>query len=82
MTDTATNPVKSRKIVLAQPSSDQCVQSLFTYHNDHAIGHKPPLGIMILATYLQATGFDDVQCLDAQLVELSPQQTVDRLAAM
>ena len=82
MTDTAINPVKSRKIVLAQPSSDQCVQSLFTYHNDHAIGHKPPLGIMILATYLQVNGFDDVQCLDAQLEELSPQQTVDRLAAM
>jgi radical SAM superfamily enzyme YgiQ (UPF0313 family) len=82
MTKTATNPVKSRKIVLAQPSSDQCVQSLFTYHNDHAIGHKPPLGIMILATYLRANGFNDVQCLDAQLEELSPQQTVDRLVAM
>jgi hypothetical protein len=63
MTDTATNPVKNSKIVLAQPSSDQCVQSLFTYHNDHAIGHKPPLGIMILATYLRANGFSDVQTL-------------------
>ena len=82
MINAATSLMKSKKIVLAQPSSDQCVKSLFTYHDDHAIGHKPPLGIMILATYLRANGFSDVQCLDAQVEELSPQQTVDRLATM
>ncbi|OAN49300.1 hypothetical protein A6A04_04070 [Paramagnetospirillum marisnigri] len=68
------------KVLLVQPSSDNCVQSLFTYHKDHGIGHKPPLGIMILATYLQREGFADVHCLDAQMEEISPEETARRIA--
>jgi len=69
-------------VVLLQPSNELGVQSLFTYHKNHAIGHKPPLGILILATYLRDQGFQNVHCLDAQLEEWSPEQTVDRLEEM
>jgi len=74
-------PIRT-KIVLVQPSGDQCVQSLFTYHQDNAIGYKPPQAIMILATYLLQQEFTNVECLDAQMEEMSPEQTVDRLAEM
>lgn len=75
-------PPDHGKVVLLQPSNNHGVQSLFTYHKDHAIGHKPPLGILILATYLRDWGVPNVHCLDAQLDELSPEQTVDRLVEM
>jgi len=71
-----------KKIALVQPSGDQCVQSLFTYHQDNAIGYKPPQAILILATYLINNGYDDVECLDAQLEEYSPEETAIRLAEM
>lgn len=69
------------KICLVQPSSHQCVESLFTYHKKHGIGHKPPLGIMILATYLRRNGFADTRCLDAQVDDLGPEETARRVAA-
>ncbi len=75
-------PRRGPKVVLVYPSSDRCVQSLFTYHKDHAIGHKPPQSVLTLATYLRHNGFSDVHCLDAQLGELTPAETADRLAEM
>lgn len=70
------------KLVLVQPSTHQGVQSLFTFHKNEGVGHKPPQGIMILATYLRENGFSNVHCFDAQLDDLSPEQTVDQLVGM
>ena len=67
------------KIILVQPSQNECVKSLFTFHKDEGIGAKPPLGIMILATYLISKGFKNTSCFDAQLDNLSPEQTVEYL---
>lgn len=69
-------------VVMVYPSSDQGVRSLFTYHDDNAIGFKPPQSILILATYLIENGFPNVQCLDAQLEKLTPAQTVDKLVEL
>ncbi|MDP6953813.1 MAG: cobalamin-dependent protein, partial [Alphaproteobacteria bacterium] len=80
MTDTSDR--RPPKIALVFPSSDQCVQSLFVYHKNHAIGHKPPQSTLILATYLKAMGFDDVTCIDAQLEGYSPEQTAEAVAAL
>jgi len=80
--DTPKLPADHGKIVLLQPSNQHGVRSLFTYHSDHAIGHKPPLGILILATYLREQGLPNVHCLDAQLEGWSPEQTVERLVKM
>lgn len=73
---------KQIKIVLVQPSTRQAVQSLFTFHKNEGLGHKPPLAILILATYLRDMGLANVTCLDAQLEGLSPEQTVERLAGL
>lgn len=70
------------KIALAHPSTHNGVQSLFTFHKNEGVGHKPPQGIMVLATYLREQGFKNVHCFDAQLDDLSPEETVDRLAQM
>lgn len=69
----------SDKIVLVYPSSTNGVQSLFTYHKDHAIGHKPPQSVLILATFLRSQGIKDVMCMDAQMEEWSPEETVEQL---
>ncbi len=68
---------KDLKILLMQPSKQQEVQSLFTFHKDEGLGAKPPLGIMILATFLIKNGFKNTSCFDAQLENLSPEQSVD-----
>lgn len=70
------------RVVLVYPSTHQGVRSLFTFHKNEGIGYKPPLGILILATYLRSQGFSNVSCLDTQLDDLSPEETVDRLAVM
>ena len=74
--------VTDLRIVLVYPSSHQGVQSLFTFHKNEGIGLKPPLGILILATYLLSKNYRNVKCLDTQLDDLSPEQTVDRLVEM
>ncbi|RJR44088.1 MAG: radical SAM protein [Deltaproteobacteria bacterium] len=73
---------KNYKLVLVQPSTHEGVQSLFTFHKKKGLGAKPPLGIMTLATYLISRGFAGVSCLDAQLDQLSPEETVAQLAAL
>jgi len=73
--------VADLKIVLVYPSTLQGVQSLFTFHKNEGIGLKPPLGILILATHLLSLNYR-VKCLDTQLNDLSPEQTVDRLVEM
>lgn len=73
---------KQCKLVLVQPSTQGEVKTLFTFHKKKGLGAKPPLGIMTLATYLLSRGFTNVSCLDAQLENLSPEQTVDRLVAL
>lgn len=73
---------KQLKVVLVQPSTHEGVQSLFTFHKKEGLGAKPPLGIMTLATYLLSRGFARVSCLDAQLDHLSPEETVEKLAAL
>lgn len=73
---------KDINIVLVYPSTREGVQSLFTFHKDEGIGIKPPLGIMIIATYLKSKGFKNVSCLDCQIGSLSPEETVERLEKM
>ena len=46
---------KDSRIVLVMPSYKECVQSLFVFHEDQAIGSKPPLGLMSIAAYLKKT---------------------------
>lgn len=67
------------RIALVNPSSHGEVQSLFTFHKEEGIGKKPPLAVLILATYLIDNGFTNTFCFDAQLDDLSPEQTVDKL---
>lgn len=69
------------RIVLVQPPKEGGVQSLFTFHKNEGIGAKPPLGILSLATYLRSAGFSATACLDAQADGLSPEATVERIAA-
>ena len=68
------------KVQLVYPSSHEAVQTLYTFNKGQQIGNKPPQSIMILATYLRAKGFPNVGCLDAQVHNLSPLQTAERLA--
>lgn len=70
------------KIVLVYPSSRDSVQTLYTFNKNQRIGKKPPQSILILATYLRAHGFADTHCLDAQLDDLTPEQTVAKLKEM
>lgn len=70
------------KVVLVYPSSKQSVQTLYTFNKNQRIGNKPPQSILILATYLRKSGFPNVTCLDAQLEDLTPEQTARRLADM
>ncbi len=74
--------VKDWHIIFVQPSTQQSVQSLFTFHKNEGLGHKPPLSILILATYLKSNGFTNVSCLDAHLDDLTPSETVEQLKQM
>lgn len=76
------SPKPQPKVVLVYPSAQQSVQTLYTFNKNQDIGFKPPQSILILATYLRQQGFKDVHCLDAQVDQLSPKQTADRLAEM
>ena len=69
------------RVALVQPTCQQGVKSLFTQHKNgkEGIGHKPPLAVLILGTYLRSENFKNVHCIDAQLDNLSPEQTVERL---
>ncbi|MEC7641292.1 MAG: radical SAM protein [Nitrospinota bacterium] len=71
-------------IVLVQPTAYQGVQSLFTHHKNGkvGIGHKPPLGVMILGTYLISKGYKNVHLIDAQLDNLTPEETAAQVAAL
>jgi len=75
-------PDNNLNILLVQPSKHGGVESLFTFHKHDGLGHKPPLGIMTLATYLISRGFRNTRCLDARLENLSPEQTATRVAAL
>lgn len=70
------------KVVLVYPSSQKSVQTLYTFNRNQSIGFKPPLSILILATYLRAKGFANVHCIDAQMENLSPEETAARLVEM
>ena len=73
---------KELKIALIQPSTHESVQSLFTYYKGEGVGAKPPLAILIMATYLRSKGYQNVQCLDAQLDNLTAEATVDQIESM
>jgi anaerobic magnesium-protoporphyrin IX monomethyl ester cyclase len=66
-------------IVLVMPSYNQCVKSLFVFHEGQAIGSKPPLGLMSIATYLKQEGYSSVEIFDATLGHLTAEQTVAAL---
>ena len=68
------------KVQLVYPSSHKSVQTLYTFNKGQQIGNKPPQSVMILATYLRSKGFPNVECLDAQVYNLSPLETAERLA--
>ena len=72
------------RVALVQPTCQEGVKSLFTQHKNgkEGIGHKPPLAVLILGTYLRSEGFKNVHCLDAQLDNLSPEKTVERLVEL
>ena len=74
-------PRQNLRVILVQPSTHHGVESLFTFHKNEGLGQKMPLGIVTLATYLIEQGFENTRCLDAQLEDLSPEQTAARLAA-
>lgn len=74
-----TRPIK---VVLVYPSADDSVQTFYAFNKKQRIGYKPPQSVLILATYLRSKGFTDVHCLDAQVDELSPEQTAQRLVEM
>ena len=73
---------KSLKLSLIYPSSKGSVQTLYTFNKNQRIGNKPPQSILILATYLRSCGFSNIECLDAQLDNLSPEETADRVCKM
>lgn len=68
------------RILLVQPPRREGVECLFTFHKNEGIGHRPPLGILTLATHLIKNGFTETSCLDAQLDDLAPEETADRIA--
>lgn len=74
-----TRPIK---VVLVYPSAHDSVQTFYAFNKKQMIGYKPPQSVLILATYLRSKGFTDVHCVDAQVDELSPEQTAKRLVAM
>ncbi|QPJ65305.1 MAG: B12-binding domain-containing radical SAM protein [Candidatus Nitrohelix vancouverensis] len=77
------DPIKKNiKVALVHPSTHDSVQSLFTFHKNEGVGHKPPLAVLILATHLKAKGFDNVHCFDAQLDNLSVEESVAQLVAL
>lgn len=73
---------KKLKIILVQPSRRQGVRSFFTFHKNEGLGHKPPLAILTLATYLIRNGFENTVCIDAQLEDLTPEETADKIKEM
>lgn len=74
------NPLRDMKVLLVQPPRREGVECLFTFHKNGGIGHRPPLGILTLATSLIRAGFADTTCLDAQLDDLTPEETAERIA--
>ena len=71
-------------VVLVQPTTHNGVKSLFTHHKrgSEGIGHKPPLGIMILGTNLKLKGYDNVHLIDAQLDNLGPEETALQISEL
>jgi radical SAM superfamily enzyme YgiQ (UPF0313 family) len=69
----------SAKVLLVMPSRDQCVRSLFVFHEGKGLGHKPPLGLLSIATHLRAEGFGNTEILDAALGELTIEQTAEHI---
>jgi len=69
------------RVILVHPPAREGVRSLFTFHKNQGLGIKPPLAILTLATHLRAQGYNRVTCLDTQLGDLTPQQTVEAVAA-
>lgn len=61
---------KITKTLLIYPPSRGGVQIHQTFHKDEGIGFKPPLGIMVLSTYLRQHGYS-ADCLDANTDRLS-----------
>ena len=74
------DPAANLKVLLVQPPRREGVECLFTFHKNGGIGHRPPLGILTLATSLIRAGFSDATCLDAQLDDLTPEETAERIA--
>jgi len=70
---------KQDRLVLVMPSYNQCIKSLFVFHEGQAIGSKPPLGLMSIATYLKQEGYSSVEIFDATLGHLTPEQTAAAL---
>jgi radical SAM superfamily enzyme YgiQ (UPF0313 family) len=75
-------PARTLKIVLVQPPKHQDVESLFTFHKHSSVGHRPPMGIITLATHLISQGFKNTRCLDAIVEGLSADQAARRLAEL
>lgn len=73
---------KAFTTVLVQPPRHEGVECLFTFHKNKGIGHRPPLGILTLATHLREQGFAETHCIDAQLDDLTPDQTAERIVAL
>ncbi len=78
----AVDPVRPDSgVVLVNPSNRESVRSLFVYFESKGIGHKPPIGLLSIATVLRDSGYSGVTILDAAPDDLTPEQAAEQVLA-
>ena len=65
------------KILLIYPPSLNAVKEMMVQTEGEGIGHKPPLGIMYIASYLQKYTEHDITLLDAQVQKMDTKQVLE-----
>lgn len=72
--------MKNLKVLLIQPSSRDCVRSLFSiYNSDEGIGFKPPINLLYIATAIKEMTGHSVEILDCQLDDTHQGNILDRI---
>jgi len=70
------------KTLLVAPSEIEAVRSFFVWNEGDGLGHKVPLGLLSIATYLRSKGCQNVSILDAGPERLNSEETAKRILSV
>jgi len=66
------------KLLLIQPSTKDCVRTLFSiYNTEEGIGYKPPIGLLYIATTVNQKSSHSAKILDCQLDDVNHENVLD-----